>query len=739
MAVSGRLIVTLRANQPQPETLPGNMVGSSITIYADVRDERGAWIDVQEPVMLFRRPRLSNRIRMAGADVQRLDIGRYAVRLLPDIAGTWSARFEVSGPIIAAGEIRFPVPASAVVSPAPPLPVLSDEHGVPLLSGDGTPITVHFANRRPVAGLSEAGGYLLWVQNDQFVRTGLEDFRQDVRATAGDEVGQVVAERTTYTPHPGSPLQTPLVFKSRQRPDLESDFGAKLDGSSDDTAAHVDAARSGRVVKWPPVAATMRIYDEAILDDRPAQIFGVMGKSRILLGTYAQRAYRLLAGGNTLSGLTFQGTTVNGRKPFIQGNSAYPMLYGDQAYTSAAAVFCLSGYNRLLNLGFFDLPTGMRVRSFDRASQQVLRNEVVNPYGERCDFGMIGGNQRAGRFVGWGFGASTFETSNAPNHDVYFAGKFPKGMPPEEGDDPTNEGPTGFFDTLTENCLFESFISTGNLYSSVFKFTGMKGCTIRNMQSGASVCLLSLAYMRGCTVDGATIYDLRQGLTPAGEPNTSPTNQGGVILSDCHDMDLFGLTIAGRSGDNHVNGVLLRDGSSDIRLRTGTISMGYTAATPDRSALRITRGSTRTYVGPGMTLRHAGGNKPLVLVSASTDTVLDSPVLQQGDAAATALVSVDSASTGTRWRREELASRSAPGSALANAAPGTVLQRPAIAPLLWRPTELGAARVLTLSAKQPGAVVTDAVTGLVTEWRDYYTPSRRLVAASAAEGGFLSS
>ncbi|MDQ1079686.1 hypothetical protein [Pseudoroseomonas cervicalis] len=498
--------------------------------------------------------------------------------------------------------------------------------------------------------------------------------------------------------------------------------------------AHVDAARSGKVVNWPPVAATMRIYDEAILDDRPAQIFGVIGKSTLLLGTYAQRAYRLVAGGNTLSGIIFQGTTVNGRKPFIQGNPAYPMLFGDQAYTSAAAVFCMSGYNHLLNLGFFDLPTGMRVRSFDRASQQVLRNEVIYPYGERCDFGMIGGNQRAGRFVGWGFGASTFETSNAPNHDVYFAGKFPKGMTPEEGDDPTNEGPTGFFDTLTENCLFQDFLSEGNLYSSVYKFTGMLGCAIRNMQARSSVCLLSLAYMRGCTLNGATAYDLRQGLTPAGEPNTHPTNQGGLILSDCHDMDLFGLALAGRPGDNYVNGVLLRDGCSDIRLRTGTISMGYTAATPDRSALRITRGSTRTYVGPGMTLRHAGGNKPLVLISASTDTVLDGPVLQQGDPASSMLVSVDSTSTGTRWRREELASRHAPGSVMANAAPGTVLQRPSVAPLLWRPTDLGAARVLTLSARQPGALVTDGATGRVIEWRDYYTAGRKLVAQTSAEG-----
>lgn len=553
---------------------------------------------------------------------------------------------------------------------------------------------------------------------------------------AGAEAGRAEAiEVTTYRPASLSPLAVPMLTKMRQYRDLESDFGAKLDGTTDDTAAHVDAARSGQIVRWPPYAATMRITDEAIVDDLPAQIYGTAGKSRILMGTYGQRAYRLLASGNTLSGIEFQGVTgEDGKKARIQGNPAYPLLYGDQAYTSAAAIFCTSSENRLLDLGFFDLPTGMRLRSFDRATQQAFRNQVINPYGARCDFGLIGGNQHSGRFVGWNFRESTFEVSSAPNHDVYFAGKFQPGMPPEEEEDPTNEGPAEFFDTLTENCLFQDFISGGNLYSSVYKFTGVKRSTIRNMQSADSVCLLSLAYLRGCIVDGAIIYNLRQGLTPAGDPNTSATNQGGVILSDCHDSDIYGLNITGRDADNYVNGVLLRDACSDIRIRSGTVTMGYTSANPVRSALRITRNSTRIYVGSGVTLRHAGGNKPLILVSASPDAVIDGPVLQQGDATANALVSVESTSPGARWRREELSSRSAPGSALANAAAGTVLQRPSIAPLLWRPTDLGAARLLTLSANQPGALVTDGATGRVTEWRDYYTPTRKLVAQSASLG-----
>lgn len=554
-------------------------------------------------------------------------------------------------------------------------------------------------------------------------------------AGAGALAGRAEAiEATTYRPVDGSLLATPMIRKMRQHLDLESDFGAKLDGSSDDTAAHIDAARGGRLVHWPPVEASMRIYEDAIIgaDSSPARIIGSPGLSKLRFGTYGQRGYQTHANRNVLRGIEMHGVVgADGKKARIQGNPSFPMLFGDQAYTSAAGLFCTSSENDFRDLGFFDLPVGIRLRSFSRQTQQAYRNRVENIYGARCDFGVIGGNQVDGYFANWRFYASTFEVSDAPNHDIYWAGRFPVGMTPEE---PNPEEPQPFYDTFTVNCLFDVGVSGGNLYSSVFKFLGCIGSTFRGFQARDSVCLLSLAFNRDCVVDGTSIVGLRQGLTKEGEPNTNATNQGGIIMADCHDMDLYNVQIVGRANDDYVNGILLRDACSNVRLHSGNIRMGYTGGGPSRSAVRVTRGSTDTWIGPGMRLEHTGGNKPLVVVSASPRTVIQQPTMVQGDPTASALVSVDNASPGVVWEREATRSVSAAGPALANATVGTVLRRPNLAPLLWRPTDLGAARILTLSARQPGALVSDGATGRVVEWRDYYTAGRRLVAQSPAEG-----
>jgi hypothetical protein len=345
------------------------------------------------------------------------------------------------------------------------------------------------------------------------------------------------------------------------------DFGARL-GATNNIAAFQRAAASGiRTIYVPEGYGDIDSSTAGfIFCTTPYQRWVGDGPgSLIRQAKFGARTFDT----NGMPGMTFEGLRFEYRDTKVPGLTGTifadyngdpdPVRNEDAASMRSAFIF---GYGSddltCRHLEFYNVFTGIRVRSQDRWTQQVWSPVLHDIRMQHMDFG-VGVSNAIDMRVDGIHGRDTDLTSQNPPHLFYFAGN---GRPPTDVLTAA-EGTGTNQDTYSVGGVIQNCTDHDNIHADSYKLKNLKGTLVSNLLSKASARGIAIDFCEQVTIQGFKAHDIMLANEADSQQSALGVLDSARITVADHDIDI-------RTGEDTVRGVKIAD-SVTVQVKGGMV------------------------------------------------------------------------------------------------------------------------------------------------------------------------